>query len=334
MIILKRTIFSAILLMIMTGTVYGQKITREEYIERYKHIAITHMEEYGIPASITLAQGILESGSGNSTLAREANNHFGIKCHNDWTGKRFHHDDDKPQECFRVYKNAEQSFEDHAEFLSNHRQKRYDSLFVYAADDYKNWARGLKAAGYATAPDYAERLIKIIEDNQLYIYDRGENSDYAEAQSQAEETTVANVTDVEHNMGYSGAGGVDPDNYRVTVNAYMGYDVYRSNGVSYVLAKAGDTYESIGLLFRIAPGRLRKFNDVAYNASIVEGDIVYIERKRARWEGSQLIHTVAANEETLVAVAQNYGIRLKSLARLNKVKPDAVFEKGRTVKLR
>lgn len=322
-------------MMFSTGTICGQNMTREEYVERYKHIAVAHMEEYGIPASITLAQGILESASGNSTLAREANNHFGIKCHSDWTGKRYHHDDDKPQECFRVYKNAEQSFLDHAEFLSNHRQKRYDSLFVYAPDDYRNWARGLKAAGYATAPDYAERLIKIIEDNKLYIYDRGEDAAlYADALDAEAGEALENVTDVEHNKGFSGAAGIDPDNYRVTVNAYKGYDVYRSNGVSYILAKEGDTYDSVALVFRVASNRLRKFNEAADEAQLKTGDIVYIERKRSRWEGAMLLHTVSAGEESLFEIAQNYGIRLKSLARLNKVKPDAVFTQGRTVKLR
>ena len=316
----------------VTGTFRAQNMTREEYIARYKDIAIAHMEHYGIPASITLAQGILESGSGNSTLAREANNHFGIKCHTDWTGKRYHHDDDRPKECFRVYDSPEESFEDHAEFLSNHRHKRYDSLFVYAADDYRNWAYGLKAAGYATAPDYAERLIRIIEDNKLYIFDRDEdNDDYL---AEAEEQDFENVTDVEHNRGFSGEGGLDPDNYRVTINAYQGYNVYRSNGVSYVLAKAGDNYDDLSYIFRVTPSRLRRFNDVSDDAVLNEGDIVYIERKRNRWEGAALLHTVTADEESLADVAQNYGIRLKALARMNKVNPDAVFRKGRTIKLR
>lgn len=332
MIISKRTIFSVILLA-AAGGACAQNLTREEYIERYKHIAIRHRDHYGIPASITLAQGILESGSGNSTLARNANNHFGIKCHTDWQGERYYHDDDRPQECFRVYDNPEESFEDHAEFLSNHRQRRYDSLFLYASDDYRNWARGLKAAGYATAPDYAERLIKIIEDNKLYIFDT--DDDEAVCEARPDETTIAdNIVDVEHNRGFSGEGGVDPDNYRVTVNAYHGYNVYRSNGVSYVLAKAGDTYEDLSLLFRVAPGRLRRFNEVADNAVLKEGDIVYIERKRKYWEGAVLLHTVSADTETLSDIAQNYGVRLKTLARLNKVKPDAKFTKGRTVKLR
>ena len=328
-------------------SIYAQNISREEYIERYKHIAIAHMEHYGIPASITLAQGILESGNGNSALAREANNHFGIKCHTDWKGKTYRYDDDRPQECFRVYKSPEDSYTDHAEFLSNHRQSRYDSLFVYSHDDYVSWAHGLKAAGYATAPDYAERLIKIIEDNNLHIYDLADgsadrkNRTKSKTKGKADNSAVdatndatnAEVTDVNHGGRVKGSA-IDPDNYRVTVNAFNGYDVYRSNGVSYITAKAGDTYENIGSLFRITAGRLRKFNDAAPDAVLSEDDTVYIERKKTKWEGQALLYTVEDDEESLTAIAQNYGIRLNSLAKLNRMKPDAVLTKGRTIKLK
>ena len=144
--------------------------TREEYISRYMSIAVAHMERYGIPASITMAQGILESDCGNSLLSMKSNNHFGIKCKRNWTGEKVYHDDDAKGECFRSYPSVEASYQDHAEFLDS--QPRYDSLFAYPSDDYKSWARGLKAAGYATAPDYAQRLVRVIEENQLYLLDR------------------------------------------------------------------------------------------------------------------------------------------------------------------
>ena len=157
---------TGILLFGCCGTLRAQiQQTREEYIDRYKHIAIEQMERYGIPASITMAQGILESDSGNSLLSQRSNNHFGIKCKSNWRGERVYHDDDAKGECFRAYPTVEASYHDHAEFLDS--QPRYDSLFAYASDDYKSWARGLKAAGYATAPDYAQRLVRIIEENQL-----------------------------------------------------------------------------------------------------------------------------------------------------------------------
>lgn len=139
------------------------------YIEQYKDIAIAEMEQYGIPASIKLAQALLESGNGNSTLARKANNHFGIKCTPEWKGRTTRHDDDYRNECFRVYERVEDSFHDHSQFLL---RNRYAALFKLDKDDYKGWARGLKAAGYATNPRYADLLISLIERYELYQYDR------------------------------------------------------------------------------------------------------------------------------------------------------------------
>jgi flagellum-specific peptidoglycan hydrolase FlgJ len=144
------------------------KITTEEYIATYKKIARKEMKQHGIPASITLAQGILESGNGNSELARRANNHFGIKCTKDWNGKTYYIDDDKPNECFRRYRHAEASFHDHSAFLKN---KRYSDLFGLDREDYKGWAKGLKKAGYATNPKYPQLLINLIEKHKLYQYD-------------------------------------------------------------------------------------------------------------------------------------------------------------------
>ena len=146
----------------------AQNMTRNEYIDKYKDEAIYQMKKYKIPASITLAQGILESGDGNSELAKKSNNHFGIKCHSDWKGERVYHDDDKKDECFRKYNTVRDSYDDHSEFLL---RSRYADLFEYALTDYKSWAKGLKKAGYATNPNYAKLLIKIIEENELHKLD-------------------------------------------------------------------------------------------------------------------------------------------------------------------
>jgi len=143
-----------------------------EYIERYKAIAIAEMDRYGIPASIKLAQALLESGNGNSILAREANNHFGIKCTPEWIGGKTYQDDDRRDDCFRVYERPEDSFKDHSQFLL---RKRYAALFELDKDDYKGWAKGLKAAGYATNPRYADLLIDLIERYELHRYDQPEN---------------------------------------------------------------------------------------------------------------------------------------------------------------
>ena len=148
---------------------FAQNLTRLQYINKYKDEAIRQMHKHKIPASITLAQACLESNDGNSTLARKANNHFGIKCHNGWKGKGFKHDDDQKGECFRRYNNAEDSFVDHSYFLIS--GSRYNSLFDLKITDYKAWAHGLKAAGYATNPKYAQLLIDIIEEYKLYRYD-------------------------------------------------------------------------------------------------------------------------------------------------------------------
>ncbi len=153
----------------------AQDMTRAEYIAKYKGLAIAEMQQYGIPASITMAQGILESGDGNSELARKAKNHFGIKCHSTWTGKKVYHDDDEAQECFRKYPTVGASYKDHSVFL---QKARYANLFELAITDYKGWAKGLKKAGYATNPKYPDLLIKIIEDHQLYALDKASDSPF------------------------------------------------------------------------------------------------------------------------------------------------------------
>jgi hypothetical protein len=158
------------------GTLSAQNMSRAEYIAKYKDLAIAEMNQYGIPASITLAQGVLESGDGNSELARKAKNHFGIKCHSSWEGKKVYHDDDEAQECFRKYPTVAASYRDHSVFL---QKARYAALFELSITDYKGWAKGLRKAGYATNPKYADLLIKIIEDNQLYVYDKASDVPFA-----------------------------------------------------------------------------------------------------------------------------------------------------------
>ncbi len=170
MIFLRKIIYTAVAFSLFSISANAQRITRKDYIEKYKEIAIIQMKAYGIPASIILAQACLESGDGNSTLAIQANNHFGIKCH-EWNGATIYHDDDQKNECFRKYSNPEDSFRDHSEFLKT--RPRYHSLFNLGTKDYKSWAYGLKASGYATNPQYAQRLIDIIEAFQLYLYDTG-----------------------------------------------------------------------------------------------------------------------------------------------------------------
>lgn len=271
----------AILVVLSTGLyaqVYGQSKgvkDRIAYINQYKDMAIGNMKRYGIPASITLAQGCLESGNGKSTLAVKANNHFGIKCHNDWDGPTIRHDDDAPKECFRKYPNASESYEDHSKYLSGKR--RYASLFDLSVKDYKGWAKGLKAAGYATNPNYANELIKIIEDYELYKFDSGEyfaNIDY-------EEMGDEKVAVAEEDMLFEGiADGAEPMQVSPLYAYSMDRQIYSDNGRAYIFANEGDTYEDIAKEYKLFNREIRKFNKVKKkNITLRAGDIVYLEKR-------------------------------------------------------
>ena len=309
------------------------RMTREEYIDRYKSIAVADMERYGIPASITMAQGILESDSGNSLLALKSNNHFGIKCKTGWKGEKVYHDDDAKGECFRAYPSVEASYRDHAEFLDS--QPRYDSLFAYASDDYKSWARGLKAAGYATAPDYAQRLIRIIEENQLYLLDRPDGERlYASRYGLRRDANEAFTSQTSVDDKARTSTEIDPDNYRVTINAHEGYNVYAMNGVHYVVAKENDSFENIGEKFRLSPRNLRRFNDLKNKtAQPLMGEVVYIERKKKRWEGNAQ-HHICRQGETAYSVGQSYAIRTRSIERMNRLKKDTELDAGRQIRIK
>ncbi len=299
-------------LLMMGSTTAQTRQTRQEYVERYHHIAIAHMEKYGIPASITMAQGILESDSGNSQLSTQSNNHFGIKCKSDWNGRKVYYDDDAKGECFRAYKTVEASYEDHAIFLDS--SPRYDSLFAYSSSDYKSWARGLKAAGYATAPHYATLLVKIIEDEKLYLLDQNKGAErYANRHKNQETKKGAAPSE----------GSLDPDNFGVTINAHKGYNIERCNHLYFTRVKAGDTIESIAETFEISSSNLRRFNDLKKDATLTEGDMIFIERKKVRWEADDKRTHQVEQGETLHSISQKYGVRLRRLRRHNDIKPKA-----------
>lgn len=321
------TIVYTILALCASFVVAQTRQTREEYIERYKSIAVAHMERYGIPASITMAQGILESDAGNSPLSLSSNNHFGIKCKKNWTGRKVYHDDDAKGECFRAYPSVEASYQDHAEFLDS--SPRYDSLFAYPANDYRSWARGLKAAGYATAPDYAQRLVAIIEKYKLYLLDQQDGDAVYSSGKYAKENAEWFAR---HSIS-SNEDIVLHDPFNVTINAHKGYNIYRVNQTCYVLAKEGDSYASLSKIFAISEQNLRKFNDVNRHKTLRTGDIVFIERKKDSWQGELLLHA-ARSGESLHSISQSYGIRLRRLARLNRLRPSAPITAEQTIRLR
>lgn len=332
-----KTPILVVIFSLFTGLVSVQAQTRqtkEEYILKYKHIAIDHMERYGIPASITLAQGILESDSGNSNLARKSNNHFGIKCKKGWTGDRVYHTDDAPDECFRKYDSVEESYQDHADFLD--QSPRYDSLFAYSATDYRSWARGLKAAGYATAPDYAQRLTKLIEDNKLYLFDEaGGEKLYADHQKAENNITQEFTAQSSVEIPTPVEGRVDPNNYRVAERTFNGYSVYVNNKTHYIIARDGDTFSRIASTFALTEKTLRKYNeiDTKSTADPIEGEVIYIERKQTRWMGNVRKHTVRAGE-TLRSVAQDYAIQQKKLMRLNRMSKGSQLQVGQDIALK
>lgn len=335
MIFSKKTVLLTILLLgLCVVGASAQKITRQEYIERYKHIAIDHMERYGIPASITMAQGILESNSGNSTLAKESNNHFGIKCKKNWTGDRVYHDDDEKGECFRKYDSVEESYQDHADFLDS--QPRYDSLFAYSSSDYRSWARGLKAAGYATNPQYASALVKIIEDNQLYLLDRDNGAALYSSHLRAE-SGMESAFELESDISRptTSSGKIDPNNYRVAEQRVNGYDVYTNNRTPYIIAKQGYKLEDIAATFSLSERTLRKYNELKSSGEIelVDGEMIYVARKQNGWQGNARRHKVREGE-TLLSISQDYGIRLSKLAKMNKLSKHEALQPGSEIKIK
>lgn len=272
----------------------------EKYIKTYSALAIEQQKKYKIPASITLAQGLLESGAGQSDLARRSNNHFGIKCHSDWRGGRVYHDDDLRGECFRKYKRVEDSYEDHSKFL---KRSRYDRLFQLKITDYKGWARGLQKCGYATDRAYANKLIKVIEDYELYRYDTGK----VHKSTRQEKKKLKYPT--------------------------VKYTIYRTYGLLYIYAKENDSFDQIAQNLDFPVKDLKKFNEVPEDFPLQKGDIVYIEKKKKKADKPNYDHVVQVGE-SMHSIAQKYGIQIKSLYKMNKKDKDYVPEEGDVLKLR
>lgn len=297
----------ALLLLLTTKLLSQQKQnSKSVYIERFKGIAAAQMQKSGVPSSIILAQACLESGYGNSSLTTKGKNHFGIKCHNSWTGDKIYHDDDAKGECFRVYKKDEDSFTDHSDFLRYN--KRYSSLFDLDPTDYKAWAHGLKKAGYATNPKYAELLIQTIEDNKLYLYDKG---------------VAINVPSP------SQLDAIDLENFTIQLNR----KIYSRNGVKYVIANKGDTYDALAAEFKLRTYQLVKYNDLGKYNQVYEGQELYIKAKRSRADKNHPVHIVQ-DGETMQQISQLYGIKLKSLLHYNKMNNNEEAEVGQELFLR
>ena len=313
---MKRLLLVLMTVLLSIGAAKNPKL---DYIDKYSDIAIKEMKRTGVPASITLAQGILESNAGQSVLATKGNNHFGIKCHNDWKGKTMKMDDNAPKECFRVYPNAEASFRDHSDFLRS--RDRYKSLFELKQTDYKGWARGLKKAGYATDPGYADKLITLIEDYELYRFDKGVKVS-VKPPLEIEEPMVVQL---EPRPGMK---------YQESVTFSTARKVYSQNGVPFVYSEAGETYASIAASNGLFLKELLKFNDHEQELALEPGTMVYLARKKAQGPVGVNKYVVEKDGETLRDIAQRFGIRYAALQKLNIVLYGKTLEEGDTVILR
>jgi hypothetical protein len=304
------------------------------YIDKYKNVAVREMLLYHIPASITLSQGIIESNCGKSPLAKVANNHFGIKCQKEWTGETFLFDDDKEQECFRKYKNADESYRDHSVFLTT--RQRYAELFSLQITDYKGWARGLSKCGYATNPNYPDILIRVIEDCQLYRFDDTSNQEQlagnddsverADNQSSVEERNDA--LPVLFRQSYKMPS---PSEFKLRSVSKLGRKVYENNGIPFIFALRNDTWHSIAKEFGIYSFQIYRQNDLADSDAITEGQILYLEPKKRQ---ASVSSCVMGESDCMYSISQRYGIKMSYLYKYNDLQPGDEPVSGTTIYLR
>lgn len=301
----------ALFLIVLSSTINAAERKRntlyDDYINKYKGVAISHMSKYKIPASVTMAQALLESGAGRGSLTIRSNNHFGIKCHNGWLGESVIAADDTPNDCFRKYKRAEDSFDDHSRFLSE--RPRYRDLFSLNITDYRGWARGLQKAGYATDKAYANKLIKLIEDYELYRFDKKEVRENIEQKYPTQVATATPVvSDVKHIP-------------------------YKTNGLVYVIAQNGDTYASIASEFGFKLNDLCEYNEVPSSFPLRGGDLVYFQKKRKKAEKPYYEHVVQVGE-SMHGICQLYGVTIESLYKMNKKDFEYLPVEGDILRLR
>ena len=323
----------SLIVAVMTVSVVRAQSHQEKYIDRYAETAVSEMYRSGIPASITLAQGLLESGSGRSELAVMSNNHFGIKCHNGWKGGKVYYDDDAKGECFRKYDRPEDSYRDHSDFLRY--RDRYRFLFEYKITDYKSWAYGLKKAGYATDPNYPRKLISLIETYSLYQYDTKPavfvKASVRELKPKGKKETMpvtipAPLSEVEQVVALSAER-------REVFSFPLSREMYSQNGIPFIYAMEGETYRSIAEANNLFLGELLKFNDLKKDVPLTPGTLVYLQKKKNQAVEGLEMH-VMEKGETLRSIAQRYGVRLAALCRINGIEKADVIKEGDIIRLR
>ncbi len=294
------------------------------YIASYGDLAVSEMRRTGVPASITLAQGMLESDYGRSALASMANNHFGIKCHDDWKGPTVRKHDDTRNECFRKYQRPEDSFYDHSDFLRS--GSRYSFLFKLDPTDYKAWAHGLKRAGYATNPDYANLIIRKIEENNLDNLDRGYTASSAKPQQKApvQQSPPASKP----------VATVPPPSGEETITfgdvMARAPRILENNRLQYVIVKDGDTKEMLENEFQLLKKDLARYNDLTDDFTMVPGQILYLQPKREKAEAGKDYHT-ASDGDTMYNISQKYGVKLRSLLEMNRMTDSTAVVTGQKI---
>lgn len=290
------------------------------YISKYKQAAIDKMHQYKIPASITLSQGILESGAGSSYLATNGNNHFGIKCGSDWNGDTILKDDDAKNDCFRKYNSVEDCYNDHSKFLTE--KSRYANLFTFDLNDYKKWANGLQESGYATSNSYATKLIKIIEDYELFNYDKIENINNP--------NNIIEEEDVPYDVSKTNTY-IIADKELKPYQKIGSRTIFLNNHTRFLIARKTDTFTNIGKDISSEEWLLVRYNDVKKGTKVKEGDIVYIETKRKKTFAKT--HIVKQGD-TPHSISQIYAIKLKYLLKYNDIDENEILEPGTEILLR
>lgn len=340
-----RLVLFLVMMTMSVGVCRAEKSPQQAYIDKYSKTAVAEMYRSGVPASITLAQGMLESANGQSELATKGNNHFGIKCH-DWTGARMYYDDDRRNECFRKYDSAWESFRDHSDFLRY--RDRYKSLFDLRTTDYKGWAYGLKRAGYATDPAYPRKLIKLIEDYGLDRFDTmpasygagaeddGTSKSSAKARKRRDRRK-ASESDVPQTLPESPtvleqAQPLGPEQGR-RFSFPLSRQLYSQNGVPFVYSAPGETYSEIAKSYGLFHKEILKYNELSSDETLLPGTVVYLQRKKSQAARQVEMHIVDS-DETLRDIAQRYGVRMKSLEKINGFAEGHPLREGDVVYLR
>ena len=318
------------------GTFSGGDSPQEQYIARYAETAVSERKRSGVPASITLAQGMLESGNGRSELAVKGNNHFGIKCH-DWTGRKIYFDDDRKGECFRKYRTVEESFRDHSDFLRY--RDRYKFLFDFNVTDYESWAYGLKKAGYATDPAYPRKLIRLIEEYDLDRFDRRErkrhvSKDTSPASAGKQPSAAVSVpAEVPATPAEVETPKPLSDRQGKTLHLSLTRQLYSQNGVPFVYSVEGETYSDIARYYSLFLGEILRFNDLEQDTELSPGTVVYLQPKKSR-AARHVEKYVAEGGESIRDIAQRYAVKTKSLLKRNGMESPRELREGETILLR